>query len=137
MRESLPMLIFLAGLGQLSVLAASLLVPIRLNWREALEPLPKLHRQMYWVYGGYVVLAIVGQGMVSTFCAADLAGGTLLARGVCGYMAVFWGLRLALQGVLDVREHLTRWWLRAGYYALTVLFACFTAVFALGAVWPK
>jgi hypothetical protein len=134
MRESLRTLIFLAGLGQLSVLIASALVPIRLNWREAFQSLPKLHRQMYWVYGGYVVLAIVGQGLVSTFCATELAGGTPLARGVCGYMAVFWALRLALQGVLDVREHFTRWWLWAGYYALTVLFACFTIVFALAAL---
>jgi hypothetical protein len=134
MRDNLPTLIFLAGLGQFSVLIASALVPIRLNWRETFQALPKLHQQMYWVYGGYVVLAIVGQGLVSTCCAAELAGGTLLARGVCGYMAIFWGLRLALQGVLDVREHLTRWWLWAGYYGLTVLFACFTVVFALAAL---
>ncbi len=137
MRDQLPMLIFVAGLGQLSVLVASALVPLRLNWREVFEPLPKLHRQMYWVYGGYVVLAIVAQGLVSVFCAAELASGSGLARGVCGYIAVFWGVRLALQGVLDVKKHLTRWWLRAGYYLLTLLFAYFTAAFSLAAVWPS
>jgi hypothetical protein len=41
---------------------------------------------------------------------------------------------LALQGALDVKEHLTAWWLRAGYYVLTALFAFFTLVYALGAL---
>lgn len=137
MRDQLPNLIFAAGIGQLCVLGASALVPLRLRWREVFAPLPRLHRQMYWVYGGYVVLAIVAQGLVSAACSAELAGGSGLARGVCGYMAVFWGIRLALQGVLDVKEHLTRWWLAAGYHLLSVLFAYFTAVFALAAAWPK
>jgi hypothetical protein len=91
---------------------------------------------MYWVYGGYVVLAIVAQGLVSLFCAGELASGSGLARGVCGYMAAFWGVRVALQGVLDVKEHLTAWWLRAGYYLLSVFFAYFTVVYSLAAVWP-
>jgi hypothetical protein len=137
MRELLPTLIFVAGVGQLLVLIASAQVPFHLNWREILQSLPKLHRQMYWVYGGYVVLAIIAQGLVSVLCAAELASGSGLARGVCGYMAVFWGMRLALQGVLDVKEHLTRWWLRAGYYLLSVFFAYFTVVYTLAAVWPK
>ena len=136
MRELLPTLIFVAGVGQLLVLIASAQVPFRLNWREIFQSLPKLHRQMYWVYGGYVVLAIVGQGLVSVLCADELASDSSLARGVCGYMAVFWGVRLSLQGVLDVKEHLTAWWLRAGYYLLSVFFAYFTAVYALAAVWP-
>jgi hypothetical protein len=137
MRELLPMLIFVAGVGQLLVLIASAQVPFRLNWREIFQHLPKLHRQMYWVYGGYVVLAIIGQGLVSVLCVEELASGSDLARGVCGYMAVFWGIRLSLQGVLDVKEHLTAWWLRAGYHLLSVFFAYFTAVYALAAVWPK
>jgi hypothetical protein len=132
----LSTLIFFAGLGQLGVLVASAQVPFRLNWREVFERLPKLHRQLYWTYGGYVVLAIVGQGLVSVLCANELASGSGLARGVCGYMAVFWGIRLSLQTVLDVKEHLTRWWLRAGYYLLTFLFALFTATFAMAALWP-
>jgi hypothetical protein len=92
---------------------------------------------MYWVYGGYVVLAIVAQGLVSAALSTELARGGPLARGVCGYMAVFWGVRLALQGVLDVKEYLTHWWLAAGYHLLTALFVYFTVVFALAAVWPK
>jgi hypothetical protein len=134
MSEILPTMITLAGVGQLGVLAASALVPVRLDWKHTLAGLPRLHRQMYWVYGGYVVLAIIAFGLISVANADELAGGSGLARGLCGYIAVFWGVRLALQGVLDVKAHLTVWWLKAGYHTLTVLFLCFTLVYGFAAL---
>jgi len=126
-------LILVAGVAQLGVLAASALVPSRLNWRTELRPLSRLHRQMYWVYGGYVVLSIVAFASLSIFNAEELAGGGGLARGLSCYMAVFWGIRLALQGVFDVKGHLTTWWLRGGYLCLSVLFAAFTSIYAWAA----
>lgn len=63
-----------------------------------------------------------------------LLGG--LARGVCGYIAVFWGVRLALQWIFDVKEHLSAWWLRLGYYVLTILFASFTLLYGFAALQP-
>ena len=133
MAEALPKLILAAGIGQLGVLVASALVPFRLNWRKELGSLSRLHRQMYWVYGGYVVLSIVSFGLLSIFNAPELASGSGLARGFCFYVAVFWGIRLALQAVLDVKEHLSAWWLTAGYMGLTVLFACFTVIYGWAA----
>jgi len=114
-REYLPTLITLAGVAQLSVLAASALVPVRLNWPSDLMQLSRLHRQMYWVYGGYVVLSITALGLISIVNAHELSAGSLLARSMCLYIAVFWGVRLTLQTQLDVKPHLVTWWLRAGY----------------------
>jgi alginate O-acetyltransferase complex protein AlgI len=136
MREVLPTLILIAGAGQLSVLIASSLVPLRLKWQEAFAALPRLHRQMYWVYGGYVVLAIIAFGLLSLTNAEELAAGGPLARGVCLYIAAFWGIRVLLQGVLDAKPFLTTWWLALGYHGLTVLFGYFTAVYSLVALWP-
>jgi hypothetical protein len=136
MREMLPGLIMAAGIGQLSVLIASALVPIRLNWSKDLQVLSRLHRQMFWVYGGYVVLSIISFGVISLLNAHELAAGDRLARSICTYIAVFWGIRLSLQTVLDAKDHLTNWWLAAGYRLLTVLFACFVTVFGLAAVLP-
>jgi hypothetical protein len=133
---TLTILITAAGAGQLCVLAASALVPIRLNWTTELASLSRLHRQMYWVYGGYVVLAIVAFGLISLFNARELASGTGLARGVCAYIAVFWGIRLSLQAVLDVKSHLVTWWLRVGYHALTCLFFSFAAIYGMAAILP-
>jgi len=131
---SLSRLIFFAGVGQLGVLIASAVVPFRLNWRHELRRLTRLHRQMYWVYGGYVVLSIVAFSALSIFSSDELASGSGLARGLCGYVAVFWGIRLALQAVFDVKDHLTAWWLKLGYLALTVMFTVFTSVYSWAAL---
>jgi hypothetical protein len=91
---------------------------------------------MYWIYGGYVVLAIVSFGLISLLNAPELANGSGLARSVCGYIAVFWGIRLALQFILDVQDQLSTWWLKLGYYALTILFASFTLLYGFAALRP-
>jgi hypothetical protein len=134
MEITLARLIFAAGIGQSAVLIASAIVPFRLNWRDELRGLSRLHRQMYWVYGGYVVLSIVAFATLSIVNARELASGSGLARGFCAYVAVFWGIRVALQAVFDVKEHLTAWWLKAGYFALTVMFTLFTFVYAWAAL---
>ncbi len=122
MNENLAWFLTLAGYGQFSVLIASALVPYQLNWGKQLQPLPRLHRQMYWVYGGYVVLAILAFAFISVLHAEELASGSGLARAFCLYVAVFWGIRLSLQAFFDVREYLTTWWLALGYHGLSVLF---------------
>lgn len=137
MREQLSSFIFIGGIGQLCVLIASAIVPFRLDWKAVFQDLPRLHRQMYWVYGGYVVLSIIAFGLISLFNAKELASGTGLARSFCLYVALFWAIRLLLQGVLDVREHLTTWWLKLGYHALTGLFLYFAAVYGWAAVSPR
>ncbi|HEU4719780.1 MAG TPA: hypothetical protein VFS59_00340, partial [Gemmatimonadaceae bacterium] len=93
-----------------------------------------LHRQMHWVYAGYVVLSIVAFAAISVRHATELAAGSGLARAVCGYIAVFWGVRLGLQGVFDFGPYATRWWQRAGLFALTALFALLTVVYAFAAL---
>jgi hypothetical protein len=126
-------LIFTGGIIHFCILVASALVPFRLNWREELKGLSRLHRQMYWTYGAYVVLAIVAFGCISVASAPELARRSLLARGFCIYVFVFWLVRLALQGVFDVKQHLTTWWLRLGYRLLTVLFACLVVIYGWAA----
>jgi hypothetical protein len=136
MRSYVPHLLFVAGLIQISVLVASALVPLRLDWRSQLAPLPKLIRQLFWVYGGYTVLAILGLAVIVIVNATELAAGSLLARSVCLYLAAFWGIRLALQLVLDARPFLTVWWLWAGEATLTLIFVFLTAVYLLAALAP-
>lgn len=124
-------LVFCAGICQLGVLIASALVPIVLDWKHALANVPKLLRQLIWVYGGYVVLMIVAFGLLSVTKPHLLTNGTPLAQIVCGYLAVFWGIRLVLQFFyLDSRQYLTKWWLRAGHEMLTVVFAFLVTVYA-------
>jgi hypothetical protein len=83
-----------------------------------------------------VVLAISAFGLICLFNANELSNGSGLARGICGYIAIFWGVRLALQWVLDVEAHLSTGWLRLGYFLLTILFAGFTLLFGFAALRP-
>src|SRR5206468_6213894 len=53
----------------------------------------RLSGSFYWP------LPIIVFALVSILNARELAEGSGLARGVCGYIAVFWGVRLVLQGV--------------------------------------
>jgi hypothetical protein len=126
--------IFFAGLGQLTIPIASALVPFRLKWRDELRGLPRLHRQMHWVYGGYVVLSIIAFATLSICNSGELARGSGLARGFCAYVAVFWGVRLALQAVFDIKEYLTTWWTKAGYAALTLMFTALTLIYSWAAL---
>jgi hypothetical protein len=134
MEVALADLIRVAGASQLSILIASSLVPFKLNFKRDLASLPPLHRQLYWTYGGYVVMGIITLGVISLTCADELATGSRLARAVCIYGMLFWGIRISLQAVFDVKSHLTAWWLTVGYHTLTVLFVFNTAVYAYAAL---
>jgi hypothetical protein len=137
MDTALAQLIFIAGLCQLSVLIASAIVPYRLNWQIDLQVLPRLHRQMFWTYGGYVVLSIVAFAIISIVNANELAGGGVLARSFCLYVAMFWAIRGGLQSVFDVEDYLTAWWLKTGYFALSVMFVALTIIYGWAALLPR
>ena len=134
MTEHLSFWIWCAGVAHFGILIASFSVPFVMDWRHMLKPLPKLMRQLIWVYGGYVVLMIVSLGAVSVLLSNDLASGTPLARSVCGFATLFWGVRLLLQfAYFDSQEFRTSWWLNAGYHSLTVAFALLTCIFTVAA----
>ena len=125
----LPLAIQAAGALQLCILIASALVPGQLDWKKSLADLPKLVRQLFWIYGAYTVMAILTLGLFSVVASDELAVGGKLARMVCGVNAIFWGVRLGLQPVLDAKPFLTKWWLTAGYHLLTLLFLSFTVFY--------
>ena len=126
---ALPVIIRIVGALQVCILIASAMVPGELRWREELQKLSKLLRQMFWVYGTYTAMAILFLGLLSLTAAEDIAAGGTLARMVCAGNCLFWGVRLCLQGVFDAKPFLTRWWLTAGYHLLTVMFLSFTAFY--------
>lgn len=116
------------------ILLASFTVPRVLDWRRELQHLAPLSRQLVWVHGAFVVLVILGFGVLSVLYFRELAAGTPLARGMCAFVALFWGLRLLVQAtVFDTRPYLTTWTLAAGYHGLTAVFAYLTIVYAWAA----
>ncbi len=133
-RELAELLFRLCGCVHFSILVASATVPWALDWKRNLGGLHPFLRRLFWVYGVFIVLSIVSFGVLSILCAQELASGSLLARAFCGYVAVFWFARLAVQFfVFDASEFLTTWWLRAGYHLLTVIFTALPVPYALAA----
>ncbi len=132
---SRDVLILAGGIAHFVILIASGLVPSVLNWREELGRLSPFLRRLFWVYGAFIVLVIVGFGAMSVVHHETLAAGSPLARSICGFIALFWLARLAVQFfVFETTPFQHSRVLMAGYHGLTILFLFL--VFAYGrAAW--
>lgn len=128
-------LIQLGGLVHFAILIASALTPGVLEWRRHLATLPPLLRQLFWVYGSFIVLVIVSFGTISLTNAAALASGAPLPRSLCAMIAVFWAARLAVQWfVFDATPFLTNPLLKLGYHTLTLAFVALTLIYGRAAI---
>lgn len=131
-------LILLGSAIQLSILIASALTPRALDWKSALAPLPDMLRRLFWVYGAFIVLVIIGFGVLSAAFATEIAAGEPLARALAAFITVFWGARLAVQlFVFDARPYLTTPLYRIGYHLLTVAFVALVLIFGTAAIFPN
>ncbi|MEM7387379.1 MAG: hypothetical protein AAF514_20770 [Verrucomicrobiota bacterium] len=127
--------LYLGGVLHFIILVASASVPRVLDLRRNLAALHPFLRQLFWVYGVFIVLMIISFGLLTLAQAPTLAAGGGLSRCVCGMIAGFWGLRLAVQWfVFDVEPFLTHWFYRFGYHALTVIFVTLTGIFGWAAL---
>ena len=123
-------LILIAGIIQVSILSASLLVPFVMEYSNALATLKPMVRKLVWVYGVYIAGTILFLGLLSIIYPSELLGGGVMKFILAFYLA-FWGVRLYLQVfVYDMKDHLREWWMRLGYNMLTLAFAYLTGVYA-------
>ncbi|MFK7912178.1 MAG: hypothetical protein AB8F34_16495 [Akkermansiaceae bacterium] len=96
-KELLNTAIILAGAGQLILVIASAVIPRCLDWKGPLATLPKLMRQLFWTYAGYILGVHLFFGLVSTFGSHLLLDGTPQAALLSGMMMTWWGVRIGLQ----------------------------------------
>ena len=123
-------LILLGGVLHFFTLIASAMVPKTLDWKGELAKLMPFLRTLFWVYGAFIVLTIFAFGLLSVLYPKELASGEGLARGVCAFIAIFWGVRLVVQlFVFDASEFLTTWYFKLGYHVLTVTFVYQTVAY--------
>ena len=131
---NLELLIFVGGILHFGILLASAMVPKVLDWKATLGRLEGLNRQLIWVHGVFIVLVIVGFGLISVVFASDLATGVPLAKAVCFFIAFFWAARLFVQLlVFDAKFYLTTTILKVGYHALTAVFIYNVVVYSAAA----
>lgn len=133
--RNLDLFIRLGGVLHLGILIASALTPGVLDWKRELDKLRPLSRQLVWVHGAFIVLTIIGLGVISLVAPAELASGTTLARAVCAFVAAFWLCRLGVQFfVFDAKPFLTTALLKLGYHGLTIVFIALVAIYAFAAL---
>ena len=88
--------VFIAGVLHFATLIGSARVPRELDFKHELPRLSPLLQHWIWTAGGYIVLNIFAFGVLTTCFTSELVSGSTLARAICGYIAIFWGIRLLI-----------------------------------------
>ena len=131
------LLLKLAALTYLGLIAAGLLMPRVVGLREHLGTLPRFIRQLFWVYYTFIGLCLISFGLGTFFLAEQLSSGTVLARAVCGFLALFWSVRfVAGTFVFNLRPYLTTRWRRVGLLTANLVFTCLPIVYGWVAIKP-
>lgn len=134
--DALPILVTLAGAGQLVLCLASPFIPVILKWPEQLRVLPKLLRQVFWTYAGYILGSHLIFALVSLSAARWLLDGSVAACILSGYIALWWSVRLVLHlSGLDTSEVPNEGWQRLAKYALGLLFVGLSGVYVGAFLW--
>jgi hypothetical protein len=134
----LTIALYIAGAGHFAILAASAMVPRVLDWRGSLARIHPFMRRLFWVYGGFIVLTIIGLGTLTLMHAPSMATGEPVARSLAAFTGLFWLARLAVQWtVFDATPFLTTRSLRVGYHVLTAAFAALVAVYGIAVFYPN
>jgi hypothetical protein len=97
MNALLPFSIQVAGVLQLVIAVANFFAPAKLHYRENLAKVSPIIRQIFTVHSVYIVLVLVGFGLLCIMFPGDLCGANPLGKYLCGFLAVFWGLRVPIQ----------------------------------------
>lgn len=123
-----------SALAHVGLAAAGLTMPRIVNLPAHVAGLPEFIRRLFWVYYSFIALFVVSFGGLTFLFAAELAGGSPLARGVCIFLAVFWTIRLLVAAfVFDVKPYLKTKALRVGYHATNFVFVMLPVVYLLAA----
>ncbi len=138
MKPNLALLLQVAGVLHLGLMGAGLMMPRVVRMRDHLAALPPFLRQLFWVYYSFIALCLVGFSAITIAFAGTLAAGSMLARALCAFFALFWTLRLlAATFVFDLRPYLTNGYRRIGYHATNIVFAYLPIVYGIAAIQPR
>lgn len=121
----------LVGGSLIALGLAHFLFPRRFGWREELDRLSLLTRQIFWVHTYFIVLTLVLFGSLALFWPETLLEPTPLARLVLGGQAIFWGFRLYCQhGVFRAELWRGKPFNTVVHVLFTLLWVYYTGVYA-------
>jgi hypothetical protein len=88
--------IALAALPQLLIALANFFAPTLFAYRDNLARVSPIVRQIFIVHGVYIVLIVLGAAALCFAFPHELAGESSLGRSLSAFLALFWGLRIAI-----------------------------------------
>jgi hypothetical protein len=100
-------LLRLSAIAQLGVAAINFSTPRLLKWEEAIERMPLLLRQVFWVHAWFVSLVLAIFGVLTWRFAPEMAAGSNAA---CAWLAAGIGLVWALRTVAQVAYYSPEHW---------------------------
>jgi len=95
--HGLLQLLWLAGLVQVAIAFANVLLPAKLKYRENLSRVSPIIRQIFVVHSAYIVGVVLLFAALTFEFARELASGRGLGRFLAAAIAVFWLLRAPVQ----------------------------------------
>ncbi|MCP4439183.1 MAG: hypothetical protein GY810_09595 [Aureispira sp.] len=130
--EIVKVLILLSGIAHIVLSVVSSVIPKALKWKEGLQDLQPLLRQMFWTYAAYILVINFCFGLVSIFGTAELVNHSFLAKSVNLFIAVYWLARVFIQFFyFDKTDAPKGLIFTLGEVALVGLFIGFTIVYSL------
>lgn len=130
--EILKVLILLSGIAHIVLSVVSSVIPKVLKWKEGLEDLQPLLRQMFWTYAAYILVINFCFGLVSIFGTEELVNHSFLAKSINLFIAVYWLARVFIQFFyFDKTDAPKGLIFTLGEVALVGLFIGFTVVYSL------
>jgi hypothetical protein len=124
--------LWLAGGLQLLVASSNFFAPRKLRYAENLARLDRTVRDVFVIQCIYIVLVLVAFAGLCFAFAGELAHGSMLARCVTGFFALFWGLRALMQIFHYNREIKRRYPIYNALFLTT--FIVLTTIFVVAAV---
>ena len=95
--EVLMQFLRIAAIVQIAIAGANFFLPRKLNYKENLERVAPIIRQVFVVHSVYIVGVVLLFAAVTLGFAGELAGGRGLGRFLAASMAVFWLFRAPVQ----------------------------------------
>lgn len=123
MKELLQIGLQIGGYSLVALSVGSFWIPKALGWREKLAVLTPLMRELWWTYSIYVWASHVFFAVLALGFSDWLMGGSGAAMAMCGFILLWWSVRLWLQFFgFDLQEIEGNLMNKSAKHVLTLLF---------------
>lgn len=131
----LEVLLRLVALAQLAVAVLNFFLWRMMGWRRDLAEMDLLVRQVVVIHGWFISLTLlIWAGLTWRFCREMACAPTELSRWLCAAIALFWGVRCAMQWLHYDRSHWRGNAVRTAiHWLLFAVYGGWSAVYALAA----